>query len=402
MTESNKSTVKPFENSGNRLELVQVDSNEVSEYPLGLCVESDDLALSYSLMFSKQLISLYHGEMLSRDFKFIFEGLVSTTTDTSLNDLSMDLSLKKVDFGYSAKSYPSAVMANTCLHHTFETQANLYSDRIAIQFGTSEYVTYEELNKRANQLAHYLMDLGVRPDSIVPLCLDKSVFLIVAMLAVLKAGGAYVPLDPNNPVERNLFILDETKAQVVVTLSHYKQRFSKQQLVLLDIDDGTVQQKAKENPVVNKLTASNLCYVMYTSGSTGIPKGVMVEHSAVLSFIHAFCEVFILTTQDSVLQFSNYTFDMSVIEIISPLLVGACVALAPMEILLSDLQGTINTMNVTSLALTPTIATYIDPSKVPSVKRVMFGGEMLTTDVRNSWLPYVQMKTLHVAMLENQ
>ncbi|KAK9659811.1 hypothetical protein K7432_018472, partial [Basidiobolus ranarum] len=346
---SNKSTVKPFESCDNHLELKQIGGNEASEYSLGLFVTANELALSYSLAFSKQLISPFHAEILSGFFKFLFEGLVSTTTDTKLKNMCVDLSPKQYDFDYSAKSYPSAIMANICLHHTFETQANLYPENIAVQFETSEYVTYGELNRRANRLAHHLIELGVRPESMVPLCLDKSISMIVAMLAVLKAGGAYVPLDPNNPVERNLFIIDETKAQVVVTLNQYKKRFGNQQLVLLDIDDKTIQQKDKENPMISKLTASNLCYVMYTSGSTGVPKGVMVEHSAVLNFIHAFSNVINLTAHDSVLQFTNYTFDVSIMDIFGTLTSGACVAMASEEDLRTNLEEIINTMDITSL-----------------------------------------------------
>ncbi|KAK9709436.1 hypothetical protein K7432_009045 [Basidiobolus ranarum] len=342
-------------------------------------------------MLSKQLISPFHAEMLSGNFKSLFEGLVSATTDTKLKHLSLDLNLELADFGSSLKSSTSAGVTNSCLHHIFESQANLHPNNIAVQFETSEYVTYGELNRRANRLAHRLIELGVRPESMVPLCLDKSVSTIVAILAVLKAGGAYVPLDPNNPVERNLFILEETKAQVVVTIDHYKEPFDKQRLILLDVDDGIIQQQREHNPQVNRLTSSNLCYILYTSGSTGTPKGVMMEHSAVISFTQALRGVWNLTNDDLVLQFANYTFDSSVLEIFGTLTSGACIALAPKEALLSNLAQTIDKMNVTSLVLTTTIATYIDPSKVPSVKRLMFGGEMITTTVRDSWLPYVEL-----------
>ncbi|KAK9708291.1 hypothetical protein K7432_009731 [Basidiobolus ranarum] len=283
----------------------------------------------------------------------------------------------------------------TCLHHTVEEHAALHPDNIAVQFETSESVTYGELNRRANQLAHHLIELGARPESMVTLCLDKSVSMIVAMLAVLKAGGAYVPLDPNNPVERNLFILDETKAQLVVTLDRYKVPYANQLLVLLDIDDEPIQQKLISNPEVSGLTPSNLCYVLYTSGSTGTPKGVLMEHSAVVSSIYAHKEVWNPTLDDSVLQFANYTFDVSVIEIFGTLAVGACIAIAEKENLLSRLEDCINQMNVTFMMLTTTIAGTIQPEHVPSVKCLMIGGEMLTSSILSAWASTVELSNVY-------
>ncbi|KAK9759892.1 hypothetical protein K7432_016616 [Basidiobolus ranarum] len=279
----------------------------------------------------------------------------------------------------------------TCLHSIFEHVTTQYPENIAVQFETSEYVTYAELNRRANQLAHHLINLGVGPESMVPLCLDKSVFMIVAILAVLKAGGAYVPLDPNNPSTRNDFIMEETNARMVVTIAQYKQMFNDVALVLMDGDIESIERNSANNPFVSGLTESNLCYVLYTSGSTGTPKGVMIEHNSVVNLMYGLRGIWDLTTKDVALQFANYTFDASIIQIFPTLLSGACLALADRERLLTDLEYCIQMMDVTCLDLTTTIINSIVPQNVPSVKKVALGGEMMTSQVRNAWAPMVTL-----------
>ncbi|KAK9760115.1 hypothetical protein K7432_016187 [Basidiobolus ranarum] len=279
----------------------------------------------------------------------------------------------------------------SCVHTEFENQVGLTPDNVAVQFETSEFVTYKQLNDRANRLAHHIIEFGVERDSVFPLCLDKSVTMIVAMLAVLKAGGAYVPLDPNNPIERNRYIISETKARVVLTFNRYQHYFEGQELILLDRDEEVAETYPTENPVISGLTPSSLCYVLFTSGSTGTPKGVMLEHLAIVNFIYAQQDVWNIDSTDTILQFANYTFDASIMDIFIPLSVGARVALAPKESLLTDLEGNMNKMKVTSMMLTPTLASHVNPLNVPSMKRLMLGGEMVTAAVRNTWAPHVEL-----------
>ncbi|KAK9761919.1 hypothetical protein K7432_012810, partial [Basidiobolus ranarum] len=380
-------------NSFGSIGLEEVNTTMPVDYPIVVELSSSATDHQLTLTYDAKIVTkdeacwtLNHFKVAMTEILRNIHALVKDVSVMSSQEASLIQSWSGID---------NVPMEPTCIHSMFEQTALLHPENIAVQFETSEYVTYCDLNRRANQLAHHLIHLGVRPESMVPLCLDKSVFMIVAMLAVLKAGGAYVPLDPNNPPERNLFILNETKAQVVLTIDQYKHNFDTQSVVLLDSHAEAVSQNSTENPRVSELTASNLCYVLYTSGSTGTPKGVMMEHSPAVHFIHALRDVWDLSTHDSVLQFANYTFDASVIEIFCSLAVGVCVALAPKESLLSDLEGCIRTMNVTSLMLTPTIATYINPRKVPSVKRLILGGEMITTTARNIWSPYVEISNAY-------
>ena len=170
------------------------------------------------------------------------------------------------------------------MHELFEEQVREDPDAIAVVF-EDEQLSYAELNRRANQLAHYLRELGVKPDDRVAICVERSLEMIVALLAVLKAGGAYVPLDPAYPHERLRFMLEDTAPVALLTQSHLQELFTGTRAMpcpSLDLDDAATpwQQQPETNPdpAAIGLTPSHLAYVIYTSGSTGQPKGVMVEH----------------------------------------------------------------------------------------------------------------------------
>ena len=173
-----------------------------------------------------------------------------------------------------------------CIHHWFEEQVDRTPDGIAIVF-ENQQLTYRELNNRANQLASYLMTLGVRPDTLVGICVDRSVETIVGILGILKAGGAYVPLDPSNPQDRLEYILKNAQVQILVTQSTLLEILPEcEQIVCLDTDRQTISQDPETNPVGN-VHGRNLAYIIYTSGSTGKPKGVLVNHYNVVRLFTA-------------------------------------------------------------------------------------------------------------------
>ncbi|KAK9718486.1 hypothetical protein K7432_005451 [Basidiobolus ranarum] len=369
--------------------LKELSTSMPANYPVVVELIAVSGKRTLALTYDSNVLSEGEAQWIFSHMKTALSEIVKNV-NMRVNDLSV-ISTEESVLLSSWSSNATMQDCNSLIHELFEKQAHLNPDHIALQFETSEFFTYAELNARVNQLAHHLIELGVVPDSTVPLCVDKSVDMIVAMLAILKSGGAYVPLDPNNPVERNRFIISEVKATVVVTFDRYKCYFRGTRIFLLDNEAELLSHQSIKNPVVENLSPSNLCYILFTSGSTGTPKGVMMEHSAVVNFLQASNSIWNLTADDSVLQFANYTFDASVNEIFFPLASGARIAMAPKEILLSNMEETIDKMNVTSLVLTPTIASCIDPAKIPSVKRLILGGEMITTTVRNSWLPYVEI-----------
>ena len=177
-----------------------------------------------------------------------------------------------------------------CVHELFEQQVDKTPDATAVVF-EDEQLSYAELNRRANRLAHHLRQLGVQPDSRVAICVERGFDMIIALLAVLKAGGAYVPLDPAYPVERLRFMLQDCAPVALLTQTHLRERFSEldDKLPVLDLPaaDLPLHDRPETNPDPDSigLTPLHLAYVIYTSGSTGQPKGVMVQHRGLVNYL---------------------------------------------------------------------------------------------------------------------
>lgn len=222
-----------------------------------------------------------------------------------------------------------------CIHELFETQVAQTPNAIAVVF-EEQQLTYQELNQQTNQLAHHLRKLGVGPEVLVGICVERSLEMVVGLLAILKAGGAYVPLDPAYPKERLAFMLAD--AQVPVLLTQHRQLEWLPQhgakAVCLDTDWQVIAQESQEKPV-NWATPVNLAYVIYTSGSTGKPKGVMIQHRSIVSFTKTVSIEYTLEPGDRVLQFASISFDAAAEEIFPCLARGATLVLRTQEMLTS-------------------------------------------------------------------
>ena len=216
-----------------------------------------------------------------------------------------------------------------CLHQLFEAQVRRTPDAIAVLF-EDQHLTYRDLNNQSNQLAHYLRKLGVGPDRLVCLCLERSMETVIGFFGVLKAGGAYVPIDPTYPVERVAFMLEDTDASVVLTQQHLLQRLpalKKTSVVCLDSAEWAASSDNTDNPVCTT-SGENLAYLIYTSGSTAKPKGVMIPHRAIVNHMRWMQSVFPLNEADCVFQKTSLSFDASVWEFYAPLFVGGRLAVA--------------------------------------------------------------------------
>nr|NMF67533.1 non-ribosomal peptide synthetase [Brasilonema octagenarum UFV-OR1] len=216
----------------------------------------------------------------------------------------------------TTKDYPK----DLCIHELFEAQverassggATLTPSSVAVVFEDKQ-LTYQQLNARANRIAHYLQRLGVGPEVLVGICLERSLEMVVGLLGILKAGGAYVPLDPEYPTERLAYMLSDSQVKVLLTQSKLADSFPEHgvQVVCLDTDWGVISQESEENPV-SGVKSSNLAYTIYTSGSTGKPKGVMISHKAICNHMCWMQTAFPLTEADKVLQKTPFSFDASI------------------------------------------------------------------------------------------
>ena len=210
-----------------------------------------------------------------------------------------------------------------CVHHLIEAQVERTPGAVALVF-EGEALTYRELNERANWLAHRLRALGVGPDSLVGLCMERSVEMVVGLLGVLKAGGAYVPLDPEYPAERLAFMVADSGAPVLLTQRRSMSRLSGAggRIMCLDEADGELAGASGEN-AEGGTRPENLAYVIYTSGSTGKPKGVQIEHRALTNFLHAMRRLLGMSSSDSLMAVATLSFDIAALELFLPLTFGA-------------------------------------------------------------------------------
>ncbi|MHB8595766.1 MAG: amino acid adenylation domain-containing protein [Ktedonobacteraceae bacterium] len=218
-----------------------------------------------------------------------------------------------------------------CIHQLFEVQVESTPDAIAVCF-EQELLNYQELNKRANQLAHYLQQKGVGTGTLVGICLERSIMLVIALLAVHKVGGVYVPLDPEYPPERIHFMLQNARVKLVLTQNHLRSvlALTATSHLLLDQEWTSIAQQNTSHPY-SVVSDSNLAYIIYTSGSTGSPKGVMISHRAIVNHMRWMQHTFPLTSEDRVLQKTPISFDPSVWEFYAPLLAGAQLIMARPE-----------------------------------------------------------------------
>jgi Non-ribosomal peptide synthetase modules and related proteins len=208
---------------------------------------------------------------------------------------------------------------NKCIHQLFEEGVQQHLEDVALTFD-SQHLTYRELNSRSNQLARYLQKMGVGAEVLVGLCAERSIDLIVGMLAILKAGGAYLPLDPSYPRDRLNLMLEDAQVKVLLIQDKLIENFRdfSNSVIYFDRDWEDIAKESAENPA-NTVTADNLAYVIYTSGSTGKPKGVAVTHKAVNRLVLNTNYIKIEPT-DKIAQASNASFDAATFEIWEPCL----------------------------------------------------------------------------------
>ncbi|KAG0199061.1 hypothetical protein BGX28_007605 [Mortierella sp. GBA30] len=279
-----------------------------------------------------------------------------------------------------------------CIHHWFEHQVEHTPEAIAVVY-KDQSLTYGELNERANRLAYRLVKLGVQPDSLVAICVERSLGMIIGILAILKAGGAYVPLDPAHASERLLGILSDASPSILVADTYGTAAVAEADLSMLTlVDPNGAYEGPTINPRIPTLSSHHLAYVIYTSGSTGKPKGCMVEHRQVVRLFTTTADWYNFNQQDTWCLFHSFAFDFSVWEIWGALRVGGRVVIAPQDTVrsLQDLRHLIHEHSITVLNTTPSIFTSLIECDIgdglcDSLRYLIFGGEPLAPAVLQSW-----------------
>ena len=382
------SPISTIELSGLTVSFVHVD-NATTKFDLTLLMVQAPDSLTASLEYNTDLFDAATIRRMLGHFEVLLGGIVANP-DQRLSELPILTAAERqqilVEWNNTKRDYPN----DECIHDLFEAQVERTPDTVAVVF-EGEQLTYRELNCRANQLAHYLRKLGVSPDVLVGICVERSLEMIVGLLAILKAGGAYVPLDPAFPKERLAFKMKDAGLKLVVTQHRLAGELPKGQLqtICLDTDWGAVAKESRQNPC-HHAAAQNRAYVIYTSGSTGKPKGVEITHDAVVNFLRSMREQPGLTDQDVLLAVTTVSFDIAGLELYLPLIVGARVVIVSREVAADGarLMKYITQAQATVMQATPATWRMLLSNDWQGGKqlRILCGGEALPGELADQLL----------------
>ncbi|WP_309475907.1 non-ribosomal peptide synthase/polyketide synthase [Pseudomonas sp. B21-028] len=322
---------------------------ERSNYPLMLNV--DDLGEDF--MLNAQVVADIGAQRVCDYMHAAIESLVKALEDapsSALNTLPIlpqqEMHKLLVEFNATALDYPQ----EQTLHGLFEAQVERTPEAVAVVHD-DVCLSYRELNRRANQLAHHLRDNGVKPDSRVAICVERGPEMIVGLLAILKAGGAYVPLDPAYPAERIAYMLEDSAPAAVLAQDATVELLADAARVVINLDNEQWQDESVLNPLVPELTSAHLAYVIYTSGSTGLPKGVMIEHRNTVNFLTWAHRTFDAQTLSKTLFSTSLNFDLAVYECFAPLTSGGSIEVVANVLELQDGEHDVTLINTVPSAL---------------------------------------------------
>jgi amino acid adenylation domain-containing protein len=374
---------------------VKVES-ETATFDLSLLLVEEANGLQGTIEYNTDLFDEATISRIIGHFQTLLESVVADA-GVPISRLSLLTDSERdrlvVDWNSTSLDYPK----DKCIHQLFEAQVERTPEAIAAVFEDGQ-LTYRELNARANRLSYDLSKRGVGPETLVGLCVERSLEMVVGILGVLKAGGAYVPLDPSYPEDRLAFLLEDSEIQILLTQERVKSCLPPHnaQVVYLDALDPSAEVEASQAPSNpdNRTTTDNAAYVIYTSGSTGKPKGVVITHHNVTRLLEATHSWFNFDENDIWTLFHSYAFDFSVWEIWGALLYGGRLVVVPYWVSRSPemFYQLLSQEKVTVLNQTPSaFAQLIEVEKLSvhshdlALRLVLFGGEALDFQVLKPW-----------------
>lgn len=365
------------------------DGPDLSEFDVSITVLDGKRNLRVSLEFKANFIRSSLANHIASAFGAAVNSIINNAHTNPLQLSLVSAEAKEKIWEWNA-TVPQA--DDTNVHDLIRLQAQLQPDAPAVCSWDGEF-THSQLDELSTRLACYLVGLGIGPECIVPLCFEKSMWTIVAMLGVLKAGGAFLSLNPEEATSRREFILNQVQPRIVLTSSPHQNMslIHGCTRIIVSCDSLASLPMADVNLPSLISKPDSMAYVIYTSGSTGQPKGVVQEHRAVSSVCRGLGTRFGYSGQSRVLQFSSYTFDVSIAEILATLTHGGCICVPSEQDRLSDLVGAMNTMSVNMALLTSTVARMIQPDEVPTLKCLVLTGEAAAQSDYDHWdkLPYL-------------
>ncbi len=342
-----------------------------------------DSSVEFQVQFNTQLFDAQTVSEYFESYEALLRSFVATP-EARIKDLSLLTTRQKqlqiVDWNRTELDYP----IDSCAHHEVEKQSQRTPDAVAVVFGDST-LTYQELDKQSNQVARYLQDEGISSGDLVGVCLERSQQMLVVLLGIWKAGAGYVPMDPAYPTERLAYMCEQSQLKLVITQSELVDRVAAFEKPTLSIDQADTVKSQSDKPVACTVAAEDTAYVIYTSGSTGKPKGVQVPHGAVLNFLFSMREQPGFTQDDTLLAVTTLSFDIAVLELYLPLLVGGTVVIADTAAASDGFKiiDAINEHNVSVLQATPATWRMLIAAGWEGHDRlkVLCGGEPMPADL---------------------
>ncbi|WP_340619899.1 amino acid adenylation domain-containing protein [Xenorhabdus siamensis] len=365
-----------------------LSSNERTNYPLSLAV--DDTGQGFTL--TMQCVSFLDPKRINAFMHTVLCDLVEmlqNSPEHTCRQLNILPQAERIQLLQTFNNTHIEYSQDDLIHQRFEQQVEYSPTAIALIYGDQQ-LCYDELNRKANQLAHYLIALGIRPDDRVAICVERSLDMVIGLLGILKAGAGYVPLDPDYPTERLSYMLSDSQPVVLLTQYALQVRFSDTEIPLLVLDDSEYQAKIKNQPDCNLsasdlgVTSRHLAYVLYTSGSTGLPKGVMIEHISVVNLLLSMQEILQITTDDTMLFSTTIGFDIAGLELYLPLFSGSRIVLAPSRIAKDpeQLATLIALHHIKIVQATPTAwRMLLDSGWIGADIKALSGGEALSHEL---------------------
>ncbi len=355
---------------------------------LALSIGEEAEALVGNLMYSTDVFAPATVEGLLRHFERLLEQ-AADAPERDVDDLPM---LTEEEHRRWVVEWNAARRDETPwrgAQELFEEHARLAPEAPAVGRAETAWLTYGDLNRHANRVAHHLRERGVGPETRVAICVERDATMVVALLSVLKAGGAYVPLDPAHPAERRAFMLRSAGASVLLTTSALAERFAGQGLALVCLDDEPALAHGPTHDPQRRNGPENLAYIIYTSGSTGEPKGVMVTHGGLANMVRTSIEALGTTPRSRFAQLAPFTFDASLAEILTALCAGGSLYIVADQRRLLDgpgAHGELRDAGVTIMECAPSLVAVLSPEGLPALEILVVGGEACPAPIAARWL----------------
>ena len=362
-----------------KLSLMKTDVG-AAKFDLTLAIMEGQHGLTGGIEYNQDLFRASTIERMAQHFEQLLQAIVANP-GMRLSHLPLLTQAEEQQLLFQWNATRTEYPASNCIQGLFEAQVERTPHQVALVYENSQ-LTYQELNERANRLAHYLRKSGVGEETLVAICMERSVEIVVGLLAILKAGGAYVPLDPNYPSERLGFMLTDSQASRLITQKRFLGLLPSHQagVICLDTESAEIASESAGNPPCASIP-DNLAYIIYTSGSTGTPKGVAVSHRGVLRLLFGISYT-TLSSKATMLQLAPISFDASTFELWGALLHGArCVLFAGRMASAWELAEVVNQHQVSLMWLTSSLFNAVideDPQALRGVRELIIGGEALS------------------------